>query len=79
MEEELNNELVVENDVPETSEENLEEVNIGTSEDGEQNQETVDMTETNQEDDIDARIEARANELMELKIKDRLARDRASQ
>lgn len=76
MDEELNNELVVENDVPETSEENLEEVNISTSEDGEQNQETVDMTETNQEDDIQKQIEERANKLFEEKVEERLVRDR---
>ena len=77
--EELDNELVVSDDVPETSEQNLEEVNISTSEDGEQVQETTEEVETPSQDDIDARIEARANELMEEKIKDRLARDRASQ
>ena len=76
--EELDNELVVSDDVPETSEQNLEEVNISTSEDGEQIQETTEDVVPSQ-DDIDARIEARANELMEEKIKDRLARDRASQ
>ena len=69
MEEE--NELIV-TDVPETSE--FEEENIDTSEDVD-TQETVEETE----EDIEARIEARANELMEEKIKDRLARDRASQ
>lgn len=73
--EELDNELVV-NDVPETSEENLEEVNIGTSEDEEQNQEMVDMTETNQEDDIQRQIEERANKLFEEKVEERLVRDR---
>ena len=62
--EELDNELVVSDDVPETSEQNLEEVNIGTSEDGEQVQETTEEVETPSQDDIDARIEARANELM---------------
>ena len=77
--EELDNELVVSDDVPETSEQNLEEVSIGTSEDGEQVQETTEEVETPNQDDIDARIEARANALMEEKIKDRLARDRASQ
>lgn len=44
--EELDNELVVSDDVPETSEQNLEEVNIGTSEDGEQVQETTEEVET---------------------------------
>lgn len=73
--EELDNELVV-SDVPETSEENLEEVNISTSEDEEQVQETVDMTETNTEDDIQRQIEERANKLFEEKVEERLVRDR---
>ena len=75
---ENDNEDVVMNDVPETSEENLEEVTINTSND-EETQDAVQETETNTEDDIEERIEARANELMEEKIKDRIARDRASQ
>lgn len=75
--EELDNELVVD-DVPETSEENLEEVNISTSEDEEQNQETVNMTETNQEDDIQKQIEERANKLFEEKVEERLIRDRVN-
>lgn len=74
--EELNNELVVENDVIETSEENLEEVNISTSEDGEQNQDTVEMTENQAEDDITKQIEERANKLFEEKVEERLRRDR---
>lgn len=79
MNEETNNEEVVLNDVPETSEENLEEVNIGTSEDEEQVQETVEKTKTNSEDDINKLVEERANKMFEEKVKDRLARDRASQ
>ena len=79
MNEETNNEEVVLNDVPETSEENLEEVNIGTSEDEEQIQGTVEKTETNSEDDINKLVEERANKMFEKKVKDRLARDRASQ
>ena len=79
MNEETNNEEVVLNDVPETSEENLEEVNISTSEDEEQIQETVEKTETNSEDDINKLVEERANKMFEEKVKDRLARDRASQ
>jgi hypothetical protein len=79
MNEETNNEEVVLNDVPETSEENLEEVNISTSEDEEQIQETVEKTETNAEDDINKLVEERANKMFEEKVKDRLARDRASQ
>lgn len=79
MNEETNNEEVVLNDVPETSEENLEEVNISTSEDEKQIQETVEKTETNSEDDINKLVEERANKMFEEKVKDRLARDRASQ
>ena len=79
MNEETNNEEVVLNDVPETSEENLEEVNIGTSEDEEQVQEIVEETETNSEEDINRMVEERANKMFEEKVKDRLARDRASQ
>lgn len=79
MNEETSNEEVVLNDVPETSEENLEEVNIGTSEDEEQVQGTVEKTETNSEDDINKLVEERANKMFEEKVKDRLARDRASQ
>lgn len=79
MNEETNNEEVVLNDVPETSEENLEEVNIGTSEDEEQVQETVEETKTNSEEDINRMVEERANKMFEEKVKDRLARDRASQ
>lgn len=78
MNEELNNEEVLENDVPETSEENLEEVNISTSEDGEQNQEEVNMTETNQANDIEKQIEERANKLFEEKVEERLIRDRVN-
>lgn len=79
MNEETNNEEVVLNDVPETSEENLEEVNIGTSEDEGQVQEIVEETETNSEEDINRMVEERANKMFEEKVKDRLARDRASQ
>lgn len=69
-------ELVNENDVPETSEENLEEVKVGTSGDEESIQENVEETKN---DDIERQIEERANKLFEEKVKDRLARDRASQ
>ncbi len=76
MNEETNNEEVVLNDVPETSEENLEEVNIGTSEDEEQVQDTVEETETNSEEDIEKRIEKEVNKRLEEKIQWRLKRDR---
>ena len=79
MNEETNNEEVVLNDVPETSEENLEPVVTDTSEGEEQVQEVVEETKTNSEDDIEKQIEERANKMFEEKVKDRLARDRASQ
>lgn len=63
-----NNEEVVIADVPETSEENLD------------NQVNASQDEENQvETDIEKQIEERANELFEEKVKDRLARDRAVQ
>ncbi|MBR6688799.1 MAG: hypothetical protein IKL68_02150 [Clostridia bacterium] len=77
--EELDNELVVSDDVPETSEQTLEDVQVSASENEEQIQDTTQEVVTPNQEDIDAKIEARANELMEEKIKDRLARDRASQ
>lgn len=79
MNEESNTEEVVLNDVPETSEENLEEVVASASESEEQNQEAVEETNTNSEEDINRLVEERANKMFEEKVKDRLARDRASQ
>ena len=73
--EELDNELVVNDDVPETSEENFEEVNISTSEDGEQNQESAKEAEQSSED-IEKLVEERANKLFEEKVEERLVRDR---
>lgn len=73
--EELDNELVVNDDVPETSEENLEEVNISTSEDEEQVQENVEEAEQSSED-IEKLVEERANKLFEEKVEERLVRDR---
>jgi hypothetical protein len=69
----LNGEVVMEDeiittDVPETSEEELEEVDISTSENVE--------TEPTQERDIEAEIEERANKLFEEKVEERLIRDR---
>lgn len=61
-------EEIITTDVPETSEEELEEVNIDTSEDIE--------TEKTQERDIEAEIEERANKLFEEKVEERLIRDR---
>lgn len=76
MKEELDNELVVNNDVPETSEENLEEVNISTSEDEEQVQETTQEIEMPSQEDIEKMIEERANKKTEEQIEQRLIRDR---
>lgn len=74
--EELDNELVVSDDVPETSEQNLEEVNIGTSEDGEQVQETTEEVVTPSQEDIERMIEERANKRTQEQIEQRLIRDR---
>jgi len=63
----MENEIIT-TDVPETSEEELEEVNIDTSVDNE--------TEETQERDIEAEIEERANKLFEEKVEERLIRDR---
>jgi len=64
MNEELDNEEVVVEDVPETSEEETaEEVVVNTSQDN--------------EEDIDKLVEERANKLFEEKVEDRLIRDRA--
>lgn len=78
MNEELNNEELLENDVPETSVENLEEVNIGTSEDEGHIQEITQEVENPNQDDIEKQIEERANKLFEEKVEERLIRDRAS-
>ena len=72
--EELDNELVV-NDVPETSEEDLEEVQVNASQDDEQVQENVEETEQSSED-IQKLVEERANKLFEEKVEERLVRDR---
>ena len=61
-------EEIITTDVPETSEEELEEVNIDTSEDIE--------TEETHERDIEKEIEERANQLFEEKVEERLIRDR---
>lgn len=74
--EELDNELVVSDDVPETSEQNLEEVNISTSEDGEQVQETTEEVATPSQEDIEKMIEERANKRTQEQIEQRLIRDR---
>ena len=78
MEEELDNELIVNDDVPETSEENLDNENIDTSEDVEQSQEEAKEAESNQNDDIERLVEERANKLFEEKVEERLIRDRVN-
>ena len=75
--EELDNELVVD-DVPETSEENLEEVQVNASQDDEQVQETTQEVETPSQEDIERMIEERANKKTEEQIEQRLIRDRIS-
>lgn len=75
MDEELDNELVVSDDVPETSEENLEGVEVGTSENEEQVQGDTQEVVPSQED-IEKQIEERANKIAEEKIEARLIRDR---
>lgn len=64
MNEELDNEEIVEKDVPETSEENAEELVIDTS---------IDESS----DNIDKLVEEKANKLFEEKVEERLIRDRA--
>ena len=76
--EELDNELVVSDDVPETSEQILENVQVSASENEEQVQETTQEVERPSQEDIERMIEERANKLTEEKIQDRLARDRAT-
>lgn len=75
--EELDNELVVNDDVPETSERNLEEVDISTSEDEGQLQEESQKAEQFSED-IEKLVEERANKLFEEKVEERLIRDRVN-
>ena len=69
-EEEYNEELVVEDGVPETSEEQVE---TDASEEVDDVQETTEEVETSEED-IEKQIEERANKLMEEKVQKRLAR-----
>lgn len=68
----MEDEEIITTDVPETSEnEELEEVDVSTSEDIE--------TEETQERDIEKEIEERANQLFEEKVKDRLDRYKKSE
>ncbi len=73
--EEENNELVVTDDVPETSE-NEEQIETDASEGVEEVQDTTEEVEQPSEDDIEKRIEERANKIAEEKIEARLIRDR---
>lgn len=61
---------VLENDVPETSEENLEEVVVNASQD--------ETNQDNTQEDIEKRIEEEVNKRVEEKIESRLIRDRNS-
>ena len=74
MNEELDNELIVEDDVPETSEEEL--IETDASEEVDEVQDTTETVEQPSEDDIEKRIEERANQIAEEKIEARLIRDR---
>lgn len=73
MNEDLDNELIVQDDVPETSEELIE---TDASEGVEEVQNTTETVEQPSEDDIEKRIEERANKIAEEKIEARLIRDR---
>lgn len=74
MNEDLDNELIVEDDVPETSEEEL--IETDASEGVEEVQDTTETVEQPSDDDIEKRIEERANKIAEEKIEARLIRDR---
>lgn len=74
MNEDLDNELIAQDDVPETSEEEL--IETDASEGVEEVQDTTETVEQPSEDDIEKRIEERANQIAEKKIEARLIRDR---
>lgn len=74
MNEDLDNELITQDDVPETSEEEL--IETDASEGVEEVQDTTETVEQLSEDDIEKRIEERANKIAEEKIEARLIRDR---
>lgn len=79
MEDEVN-ELIVTDDVPETtSDEEVEQVEANTSEGGDNAQEEKVQDVPNSEEDIERQIEERANKLFEEKIEKRLVRDRIKQ
>lgn len=72
--EELDNELIVNSDVPETSEE-LETIETDTSAEVEENQENT-VQEAEETVNVEQQIEERANKIAEEKIEARLIRDR---
>lgn len=78
--EENENELIVDDDVSIASEneekENLEDVQVGASENNEQTQETTQEVEGPTQEDIEKQIEEKANKLFEEKVEQRLKRDR---
>lgn len=78
--EENENELIVNDDVSITSEneekENIEDVQVGASENDEQIQETTQEVESPTQEDIEKQIEEKANKLFEEKVEERLKRDR---
>jgi len=69
------NELIVQDDVPETSQEENE-VETNSAEEVNEVQEVVKEATTSNEEEIEKQIEERANKLFEEKIEARLARDR---
>ena len=75
IDDEENNELVVTDDVPETSE-NEEQIETDASEGVEEVQDTTETVVQPSEEDIEKRIEERANQIAEEKIEARLIRDR---
>jgi len=75
IDDEENNELVVTDDVPETSE-NEEQIETDASEGVEEVQDTAETVVQPSEEDIEKRIEERANKIAEEKIEARLIRDR---
>ncbi len=74
--EELDNDLIINEDVPETSEEENEQIETSTSEGVEEVQEPTEKVEEPIEVDIQAQIEERAKQIAEETIESRLIRDR---
>ena len=73
--EELDNEIFVNDSVPETLDEEIEQIETDASEEVEEVQETTQEVEQ-PERDIEKEIEERANQIAEEKIEARLIRDR---